>query len=79
MDEVEHKIVITFKDEGSVFFSMEVSGNVYPDQFGMLSQRFSYQANRMREDARAAYMLAEQERENRNRIMVPTSKDGAFQ
>ena len=74
-DEVEHKIVITFKDEGSVLFSMDVFGAVYAEQFGMLSNKFNYLANRMREDTRMELMLAEQKRQERNSIAIPGVKD----
>jgi len=74
----EHKIVITFKDEGSVICNIEIFGTVYSDQFGMLSNRFNYLANRMREDSRMAQILEEEKLENRNKIAIPTSKDGIF-
>lgn len=69
MDE-EHKIVITFNADGSALYTMEVFGNVYAQQFLMLSQEFEYQGKRMKEDARIAYLIAEQERQQRDSIQV---------
>ena len=69
--EEEHKITITFNAEGSILYTLDVSGRVYPDQFGMLAEAFRYQAVRMKEDARAMHLMAEQERQQRNSIAVP--------
>lgn len=68
MDE-EHKITITFNADGSALYTMEVSGNIYSQQFLMLAQEFEYQGKRMKEDARMAYLIAEQERQQRNSII----------
>ena len=67
----EHKIIITFKDDGSIFHTMDITGHIYAEHFLMLAHVFEYQGKRMKEDARIAQMLAEQERENRSKLIIP--------
>jgi len=68
MDE-EHKITITFNADGSLFYTMDVLGKVYAEQFGMLSWAFKYLATRMKEDTRIEQLVAQEERQQRNKII----------
>ena len=77
-DEVEHKIIFTFKDDGSSLFTMEAEGVIYANQFLLLGNFCEFQGKQMLNDQRMAQMLAEQERENRNRIVIPKSKEDLF-
>ena len=80
MDEnIEHKIVITFVDDGSVFYTMDVTGRIYAEQFLMLAHSFEYQGKRMKEDTRIAQLVAAEERRERaKKIVVPGVKDGVL-
>ena len=74
----EHKIIFTFKNDGSSLFNMSTEGVIYANQFLLLGNFCEFQGKQMINDQRMAQMLAEQERENRNKLIIPTSKDGAF-
>ena len=69
----EHKIVIVFKDDGSALFDMDVVGNIYANQFLMLANFFEYQGKQMLNDQRISQMMAEQERQDRNKLIIPKS------
>ena len=71
-EDVEHKMVITFKNDGSALYDIEIFGNIYAEQLFVLSTEFRYQGTRMKEDVRMAQLQATQSRENRGKILIPT-------
>lgn len=75
-EEIEHKIVITFKNDGSALYDIEIFGNIYAEQCSILAADFRYQSARMKEDLRMAQMMAEQNRKERDQILVPNVKLG---
>jgi len=74
----EHKLIFTFKDDGSALFSMEAEGTIYANQFLLLGNFCEFQGKQMINDQRMAQLMAEQERDNRNKIVIPGSKDGGY-
>jgi len=75
-EKVEHKIVITFKDDGSALYDIDIFGRIYAEQLFVLANEFRYQGARMKEDIRIAQMQAVQSRENRDKILIPTVRPG---
>ena len=74
-DEVEHKIVITFANEGSAIFDLEVIGNIYAYQLLALAGFFEYKGKSKLNAQDIAQAIAEQERQERNSIAISGVKD----
>ena len=72
---MEHKIVITFKDEGSAIFNLEVVGKIYANQLLALAGFFEYRGKSELNNQDIAQAMAEQERQERNSIAIPGVKD----
>ena len=68
-DELEIKI--KFTEPSSAVFTLEVTGNVLPNQLLMLGSYFEFEGKLLMSQIRDAQIAQEMQRQERNKIVTP--------